>query len=79
MSYAALRKRAGSLAGATTDIKWGCDWVFSVGGKMFFVGGPEPGRWAGCSFKVDEHRFLEITGLPASRLRLIWRARSGCN
>ena len=64
MSYAALRKHAASLPGTTTDIKWGCDWVASVGGKMFLVGGPEPGRWTGCSFKVDEHRFLEITGLP---------------
>ena len=64
MSYAALKKHAASLAGITTDIKWGCDWVASVGGKMFFVGGPEPGPWTGCSFKVDEHRFLEITGLP---------------
>ena len=64
MSYAALKKHAASLQGITTDIKWGCDWVASVGGKMFFVGGPEPGPWTGCSFKVDEHRFLEITGLP---------------
>ena len=30
---------------------------------MFLCGGPEP-RWRGCSFKVDEHRFLELSGLP---------------
>jgi predicted DNA-binding protein (MmcQ/YjbR family) len=64
MSYAALKRHALSLPGATSDIKWGCDWVASVGGKMYFVGGPEPGPWSRCSFKVDEHRFLELTGLP---------------
>lgn len=63
MSYAALKKHAMSLPGATEDIKWGADWVASVGGKMFFVGGPEP-TWDGCSFKVDEHRFLELTDIP---------------
>lgn len=64
MSYAALKKHAMSLPGATEDIKWGADWVASVGGKMFLCGGPEPGSWNGCSFKVDEHRFLELTDLP---------------
>ncbi|MDM4764567.1 MmcQ/YjbR family DNA-binding protein [Pelomonas sp. SE-A7] len=63
MSYAALKKHAMSLPGATEDIKWGADWVASVGGKMFFVGGPLP-DWNGCSFKVDEHRFLELTDMP---------------
>jgi len=64
MSFAALKAHAAALPGATADIKWGADWVASVGGKMFFVGGTEPGRWSACSFKVDEHRFLELTGLP---------------
>jgi predicted DNA-binding protein (MmcQ/YjbR family) len=64
MSFAALQRHAGSLPGTTVDIKWGADWVASVGGRMFFVGGPEPGRWTGCSFKVDDHRFLELSGLP---------------
>ncbi len=63
MSYAALKKHAMSLPGATEDIKWGADWVASVGGKMFFAGGPEP-DWNGCCFKVDEHRFLELTDIP---------------
>lgn len=62
--YAALKKHALSLPGATQDVKWGCDWVASVGSRMFLVGGPEPGPWEGCSFKVDEHRFLELSGLP---------------
>ena len=62
--YATLKKLALSLPGATQDIKWDRDWVASVGGKMFLVGGPEPGPWTGCSSKVDEHRFLELTGIP---------------
>lgn len=64
MSFAALKKHAGGLPGATTDIKWGSVWVASVGSKMFLAGGPEPGAWNSCSFKVDEHRFLELSGLP---------------
>jgi predicted DNA-binding protein (MmcQ/YjbR family) len=64
MSFAALKKHAAGLPGATQDIKWGADWVASVGGKMFLCGGPEPGAWKACSFKVDEHRFLELSGLP---------------
>lgn len=64
MSFAALKAHAMSLPGVTTGIKWGADWVASVGSKMFFVAVPEPGPWRACSFKVDEHRFLELTGLP---------------
>lgn len=63
MGYAALKKHAQGLPGATWGIQWQEDWVAKVGGKMFFVGGPEPGPWRACSFKVDEHRFLELTGL----------------
>ncbi|MFN0183775.1 MAG: MmcQ/YjbR family DNA-binding protein [Aquabacterium sp.] len=64
MSYSALQTHARSLPGCTEDIKWEVDWVASVGGRMFLVGGPQPGPWRGCSFKVDDHRFLELTGLP---------------
>lgn len=63
MSIAALRKHAQSLPGATVDIKWGADWVASVGGRMFFVTGDEAAPKA-ASFKVDDNRFLELTGLP---------------
>lgn len=62
--FDALQQHAAARAGATTDIKWGADWVASVGGKMFFVTGAEPGPARACSFKVDDHRFLELTGLP---------------
>jgi predicted DNA-binding protein (MmcQ/YjbR family) len=64
MSFTALQKHAASLPGATTDIKWGAHWVASVGAKMLLVGGPHPRPWTGCSFKVEDHRFLELTGLP---------------
>lgn len=63
MSFAALKRHATGLTGATVDIKWDVDWVASVGGRMFMVAGPEPG-WTRVSFKVDDHRFLELTGLP---------------
>lgn len=64
MSLASLPKLAASLAGATEDIKWGEDRVFSVGAKMFVVFYPAKGSPSQCSFKVDEERFLELTGLP---------------
>lgn len=58
------RALAASLPGATEDIKWGADLVYSVGGKMFCVLLLEAGRAATCSFKVDSERFLELTGVP---------------
>jgi predicted DNA-binding protein (MmcQ/YjbR family) len=64
MSFEALRKHAESLPGATTDVKWEVDWVASVGGKMFFVAGPWPAGIKAVSFKVEEHRFLELTDRP---------------
>ncbi|MBK6786685.1 MAG: MmcQ/YjbR family DNA-binding protein [Betaproteobacteria bacterium] len=58
------RALAAALPGATEDIKWGADLVYSVGGKMFCVFLLEAGRAATCSFKVDDERFLELTGVP---------------
>lgn len=48
-----------SFPGATEDIKWGADTVFSVGGKMFMVTGDER-----MSFKAEDERFLELTDRP---------------
>jgi len=62
-NFEALKAHASSLRGATHDIKWGSDWVASVGGKMFFAGRPGEHGWTSCSFKADEHRFLELSGL----------------
>jgi predicted DNA-binding protein (MmcQ/YjbR family) len=51
-----------SLPGATEDIKWESNLVFSVGGKMFAV--TRAGDAKGISFKVDDDRFLELTDRP---------------
>ena len=74
MSNAALKRHAVPLPGATHDIKLGCDCVASVGRNRFFMGGPEPSPWSGCSFKVDEHRFLKLSGLHGFTPRLTSRA-----
>jgi len=52
-----------SLPGATEDIKWETNLVFSVGEKMFAVTGAD-GSDRGISFKVDDDRFLELTDRP---------------
>ncbi|MEM9531440.1 MAG: MmcQ/YjbR family DNA-binding protein [Pseudomonadota bacterium] len=50
------------LAGSTDQIQWEKDLVFKVGGKMYVCSGMETdSRY---SFKVDDHRFLELTDLP---------------
>jgi predicted DNA-binding protein (MmcQ/YjbR family) len=47
------------LPGATEDVKWENDLVFSIGGKMFCVAGLEkPLRF---SFKVQDDEFDEIS------------------
>lgn len=58
------RVLAATLPGATEDVKWGADLVYSVGSRMFCVFLLEAGRAATCSFKVDDERFLELTGVP---------------
>ncbi len=62
--FETLRALAASLPGATKDIKWGADLVYSVGAKMFCVFLLHDGRAASCSLKVDDDRFLELTGVP---------------
>jgi len=47
------------------DIKWENDRVFSIpGGRMFCVFSTEKDSKARMSFKVDDHRFLEMTDRP---------------
>lgn len=58
------RALAAGLPAATQDVKWGADLVFSVGGKMFCVLLLKDGIAATCSIKVDDDRFLELTGVP---------------
>ncbi|GAB7128932.1 MmcQ/YjbR family DNA-binding protein [Silvimonas sp. JCM 19000] len=50
--------------GATTDIKWQTNEVYSIGGKMFAICGLNSG--AVC-FKVEPERFLELTDRPGVR------------
>ncbi len=54
-----------SLPGATEDVKWGDDLVFSVGGKMFagfpVLGGDPFG------FKVDPFVFASLVSHPGIR------------
>ena len=60
-TLAKIKKHSAALPGATSDIKWGKDLCYSVGGKMFAVM-CETGEHANTlSFKVDDHRFLELT------------------
>jgi predicted DNA-binding protein (MmcQ/YjbR family) len=49
-----------SLPGATEDVKWGADLVFSVGGKMFAGFQLPDGEPIG--FKVDSVVFDELVG-----------------
>jgi predicted DNA-binding protein (MmcQ/YjbR family) len=60
-----LRKLCLSLSGATETIQWGDDRVFKIAGKMFACSGLEDD--SNFSFKVDEHRFLELTDVPGVR------------
>jgi predicted DNA-binding protein (MmcQ/YjbR family) len=50
-----------SLPGATETIQWGDDRVFKIGGKMFACSGLVKDSLY--SFKVDDHRFLELTDM----------------
>ena len=64
MNFDPQRKVAAGLPGATEDIKWGADLVYSVGDKMFCVFLLDARKRAqSCSFKVDDDRFLELTGV----------------
>lgn len=59
-----LREWVGGWPGVEASIKWEDDLVFSVAGKMFCVTcvrGPHAGS---LSFKVEDERFLELTGRP---------------
>jgi predicted DNA-binding protein (MmcQ/YjbR family) len=59
-----LRAFTAGWPGVTAEIKWVDDLIFMVGGKMFCglaVTGSQRGKLA---FKVDEHRFLELTDRP---------------
>jgi predicted DNA-binding protein (MmcQ/YjbR family) len=58
MNLESLREFCLSLPGATADIKWGQDLVFSVGNKMFCAVNTEPPHQ--CSFKTSDDDFAEL-------------------
>lgn len=65
MNFDPQRQVAARLPGATEDVKWGADLVYSVGAKMFCIFLLDQKHHAqSCSFKVDDERFLELTGVP---------------
>jgi predicted DNA-binding protein (MmcQ/YjbR family) len=61
MNLDTLRKYCATLPGATRDVKWEVDEVYSVGGRMFAVFLIDRGRAKTAAFKCDAERFLELT------------------
>lgn len=64
MNFECARTFCARLPAVTQDIKWGNDLCFWVGGKMFAVTLLGRGKASGFSFKVDDHRWLELTVRP---------------
>jgi len=64
MTIKQLEALCNGLPGATRDIKWGNDLVYSVGGKMFVVTLAEESTDRRISFKVEDDRFLELSDRP---------------
>ena len=63
MNIENLQALCRKMPGATEDIKWGHDLVFSVGGKMFCVAGLDQDPVT-ASFKVTDEQFEEISQWP---------------
>ncbi len=63
MDFETAKALCRSFPGATEDIKWESNLVFSVGAKMFAVT-DSAAPPTGISFKVDDERFLELTDRP---------------
>lgn len=62
MNVAKVRKLVSGWPGVEEDLKWGCDVVWSVAGKMFCV---LPGdQRTGACFKVADDDFLAMTDRP---------------
>lgn len=64
MDESRYRELCTAWPGTALDVKWGDALAATVDGKMFALwrlGGPKAGRvW----FKVEDHRFLELTDQP---------------
>ena len=77
MNLNAVRKFCAAMPHATADIKWGADYVYSIGGKMFAVAFQSDTHGTFVSFKVDDDLFLSMTAregiIPAPYLaRASW-------
>ena len=59
MNLEDLQSVCDKLENVTTDIKWGNDLCFCVGGKMFLVVNVD-GKPVSASFKTDEETFNEL-------------------
>ena len=59
-----LRAFVQGWPGTETGVKWQDDLVFSVAGKMFCVLCLRGTTAGSLGFKVEDHRFLELTGRP---------------
>ncbi|MEM9402687.1 MAG: MmcQ/YjbR family DNA-binding protein [Pseudomonadota bacterium] len=65
MNAAELRALCLALPGTSETIQWGDNRVFKVGDKMFFISGYADDSLY--SFKVDDDRFVDLSGLPGVR------------
>jgi predicted DNA-binding protein (MmcQ/YjbR family) len=61
MTYDDYCRICRALPGATEDVKWGADLVFSVGGKMFAASGMGAAEFEPFSFKCSPEAFAELT------------------
>jgi predicted DNA-binding protein (MmcQ/YjbR family) len=61
MSPKAFHAAALALPGATYDVKWGSDRVYSVGGKMFAMAGAEGEAHPRYTFKASDLGFEMLT------------------
>lgn len=59
-----LRDWVSRWPGVSAEVKWQDNLVFSLDGKMFCVLCIRGSHAGAVSFKVDDHRFLELTGQP---------------
>ncbi len=65
MNLLSLVEHCRKLPHVVEDVKWGNDLCFSIqGGRMFCVFSIEKKNFERVSFKVDDHRFLEMTDQP---------------
>jgi predicted DNA-binding protein (MmcQ/YjbR family) len=64
LTRSGLKKLAATWPGTTTDVKWGNDLMFSVGGKIFAGIANDREAVKEISFKVPDDQFLELTDQP---------------